>query len=894
MEARVETLLAEDPTNFYSWTSLLAEAEKAFHNDIQQLSLVYDSFLSKFPLCYAYWRKYASHKARLCTIDKVIEVHERAVQSATYSVDVWVDYCSSAMLLFDDLADVRSLKNLVAVFDEEIPLEDGGAPISSETDWNCETALMAYEDYVSAGVVDDLLDLLAGSSEQKSLKKYVSVGEHVYYKASELDAKIHCFESRIKRHYFHVVPIDDKQLENWHQYLDFVEKQGDFDWIVKLYERCLIPCANYPEFWIRYVELVESKGGREIADFALRRATALFPKGVHAIHVLCARFKEQIRDISGARAFLPQCGADLASDFLHNVTREANMERRLGNVKAASMIYENAIKMAKDEQKMEILAALYIRFSKFTYVVGAVSGNAEAARDILIKGIKYLPQCKSLIKSLLQFEIMHGGPRQINILDSIVADAITPASDFPHGLCNKDRHDAILFYQQFLDLSGTIYEINKAYDRHVRLFPHLVRSISSQKCISMRSSTVERMKEKDDLPVAHPCHGSADVKSPYSSKPSKFNDGVSSKDLGIQPEEVVIDQSQAEQNNNNEKSKHGQLADVDLKQSDSGVTRPSAGSKELVHEGGNISQSVREILDSENSAQIQPDCDTKDDITPPAKGNPMMNSLKDEEQHINSISSHDCNTSQTEALKLNGNITNCLVASDMQSTPTHNPAILSSNVPVETHDKTHPPTQVQEQQVYSQQAASNEVSHSAVSGGSWHPMFYGGLSLQNLNSGVPGYTQYQQHPQWQASPQTQHSAELNSPFPMSNDSHATQDVRLADQAQTNNQVAASAVDSSNSAVSTQQNMQQQSIASQSQLTQNMHQQNSVSATQPQLNVQPVSQVQSQIMGTPGMQALPVQYHTSNQYIQDNNHTAGASQDPAVTPDTSKSSPPAQP
>ncbi|KAK1297602.1 hypothetical protein QJS10_CPB15g01113 [Acorus calamus] len=454
MEARVETLLAEDPMNFYSWTSLLAEAEKAFHNDIQQLSLVYDSFLSKFPLCYAYWRKYASHKARLCTIDKVIEVHERAVQSATYSVDVWVDYCGSAMLLFDDLADVRrlferglsfvgkdymchllwdkyiefehslkqwsqlahiyvrtlmfpskklhcyykSLKNLVAVFDEEMPLEDGGASISSETDWNCETALMAYEDYVSAGVVDDLLDLLAGSSEQKSLKKYVSIGEHVYNKASELEAKIHCFESRIKRHFFHVVPIDDKQLENWHQYLDFVEKQGDFDWIVKLYERCLIPCANYPEFWIRYVELVESKGGREIADFALRRAAELFPKGVHAIHVLCARFKEQIRDISGARAFLPQCGVDLASDFLHNVTREANMERRLGNVEAASMIYENAIKMAKDKQKMEILAALYIRFSKFTYVV---SGNAEAARDILIKGIKYLPQCKSLIKIFL-------------------------------------------------------------------------------------------------------------------------------------------------------------------------------------------------------------------------------------------------------------------------------------------------------------------------------------------------------------------------------------------------------------------------------------------------------------------------------------------------------------
>lgn len=47
---------------------------------------------------------------------------------------------------------------------------------------------------------------------------------------------------------------------------------------MKLYERCLIPCANYPEFWMRYVEFMESKGGRELANFALERATQVFLK----------------------------------------------------------------------------------------------------------------------------------------------------------------------------------------------------------------------------------------------------------------------------------------------------------------------------------------------------------------------------------------------------------------------------------------------------------------------------------------------------------------------------------------------------------------------------------------------------------------------------------------
>lgn len=41
---------------------------------------------------------------------------------------------------------------------------------------------------------------------------------------------------------------------------------------VKLYERCLIPCANYPEFWVRYIELMEASGAREIATHAIERA----------------------------------------------------------------------------------------------------------------------------------------------------------------------------------------------------------------------------------------------------------------------------------------------------------------------------------------------------------------------------------------------------------------------------------------------------------------------------------------------------------------------------------------------------------------------------------------------------------------------------------------------
>ena len=47
---------------------------------------------------------------------------------------------------------------------------------------------------------------------------------------------------------------------------------------VRLYERCVIPGANYPEFWVRYVSSMEQSGDLERAQDALTRATTIFVK----------------------------------------------------------------------------------------------------------------------------------------------------------------------------------------------------------------------------------------------------------------------------------------------------------------------------------------------------------------------------------------------------------------------------------------------------------------------------------------------------------------------------------------------------------------------------------------------------------------------------------------
>ncbi|CAL5323189.1 unnamed protein product [Camellia sinensis] len=95
--------------DFDTWTSIISKIEKTYPDNIEKICSVYDSFLSEYPLCHGYWRKYAAHKAHLCTVDKVGEIFERAVQSATYCVGIWVEYCSFSMSAYEDPSDVRRL-----------------------------------------------------------------------------------------------------------------------------------------------------------------------------------------------------------------------------------------------------------------------------------------------------------------------------------------------------------------------------------------------------------------------------------------------------------------------------------------------------------------------------------------------------------------------------------------------------------------------------------------------------------------------------------------------------------------------------------------------------------------------------------------------------------------
>lgn len=254
--------------------------------------------------------------------------------------------------------------------------------------------------------------------------------------------------------------------------------------VVKLYERCLIACANYPEYWIRYVLCMEAVGSLDIANNALARATQVFVKRKPEIHLFAGRFKEQSGDIPGAQAAYQLVHSEISPGLLEAIVKHANMEHRLGNVEAAYSLYEQAIAIEKGKEHSQTLPMLFAQYSRFTYLV---SLNAEKAREIVVEALEHVQLSKPLLEALIHFESIQPLPKKIDYLDSLVVKFIEPSSENPNFASVTDREELSSIYLEFINLFGDAQSIKKAEDRHAKLFlPH-------------RSSMSEKKRQAEDF-----------------------------------------------------------------------------------------------------------------------------------------------------------------------------------------------------------------------------------------------------------------------------------------------------------------------------------------------------------------------------------------------------------
>lgn len=102
--------------------------------------------------------------------------------------------------------------------------------------------------------------------ETKALQKSIITARQKIHEANTVAVKaMWGYEDAIKRPYFHVKPLEKSQLQAWRNYLDYEMKQGDGARVRVLFERCLIACAFYEEFWMR----VSIRGSSLLSSFYL-------------------------------------------------------------------------------------------------------------------------------------------------------------------------------------------------------------------------------------------------------------------------------------------------------------------------------------------------------------------------------------------------------------------------------------------------------------------------------------------------------------------------------------------------------------------------------------------------------------------------------------------------
>ena len=227
------------------------------------------------------------------------------------------------------------------------------------------------------------------------------VHEHYYnaYSKTQQDVTSRWnYEQAIKRAYFHVTELEDAELDNWRKYLEYEENQGDFERTAFLYERCLVACALYDEFWLRYARWMFSQGKEENARIIYMRASCIFvPISAPSIRLNWARFEEKLGRIAVARDIY-QAMLEQAPEHTETLVSLAGLERRHDGNDAAVRLLEEYIGRSNNHIG-GVLAAEQAR------ILWQCKGVVDEARDVFKNKHERFLDSREFWVKYLQFEI---------------------------------------------------------------------------------------------------------------------------------------------------------------------------------------------------------------------------------------------------------------------------------------------------------------------------------------------------------------------------------------------------------------------------------------------------------------------------------------------------------
>ncbi|XP_013097788.2 pre-mRNA-processing factor 39 [Stomoxys calcitrans] len=215
--------------------------------------------------------------------------------------------------------------------------------------------------------LEDLSDFSTFTEEEISTikDKVISIRRKLHKSTVAAVTARWTFEEGIKRPYFHVKPLERCQLKNWKDYLDFEIEKGDRKRILVLFERCLIACALYDEFWlkmIRYLETILAEPGiATVLSDVYRRACEIHHPDKPSLHLMWSAFEECQSNFDKAAEILVNL-ENRVPNLLQVAYRRINIERRRGDNDKCKSLYEHYIATAKNKNIAGSLAIKYARF----------------------------------------------------------------------------------------------------------------------------------------------------------------------------------------------------------------------------------------------------------------------------------------------------------------------------------------------------------------------------------------------------------------------------------------------------------------------------------------------------------------------------------------------------
>ncbi|KAM3086838.1 hypothetical protein ACMFMF_000775 [Clarireedia jacksonii] len=485
----------EDTDNFENWEKLVRAAE-ALEGGLNRNSSpqaiattrdAYDRFLAKFPLLFGYWKKYADLEFSIAGTEAAEMVFERGVASIATSVDLWTDYCSFKVETSHDPDVIRELfeRGAVAVgldflahpfwdkyleFEDRVEAQDKIFGILSRV---VKIPMHQYARYFERfrqlahtrplpellpaetlaqfrnEVINESAGFQAGPKGEMEIERDIrakidNFNLEIFARTQAETTKRWTYESEIKRPYFHVTELDHQQLANWRKYLDFEEAEGDYTRVVFLYERCLVTCAFYDEFWFRYARWMSSKERKEeeVRNIYQRASTIYVPISRPGIRLQYAYFEEMSERVDLARD-IHQAILDRMPGHVETIISWANLERRQNGLEAAIEVYKAQI----DSPALDI-------YSKAAFVVEwaillwKIQGSSDEARQVFQKNKQWYPESRHFWAKYMEFEL---------------AQPTSSSTESEHYERLKQVHDDMIKSSMSLDTKKTISNVYLTY-----------------------------------------------------------------------------------------------------------------------------------------------------------------------------------------------------------------------------------------------------------------------------------------------------------------------------------------------------------------------------------------------------------------------------------------------